>query len=403
MILYNSFSCNYTLTSPVQFQRIFVISLPTRPDHRDALTLASTKLGIDFEFVDAVTGDAYPDKGLPSGAENFHGGARGEWRSQMNIMQRIVKENIASALILEDDNDFDVRIKQQLSDFARASRALTQPLAPQTNATVSSIYDEEEDEMDMRFDALPNTTPPHSSPYGDNWDVLWLGHCGIKRPWNERPPAVIRYNDPTTVSKENQHTMVDSWYNEDLRPKPQHTRLYSFTADGSCTQAYAISLRGAQHYLYEYGVQEPVAPVDMQLRGFCSSEHTEDHHVCVTVQPALFSQYRAAGSSAKDSNIDDHSGEMREKAYSHNLRYSARLNLLKLVDDVPLEDMEDQLPDDYMRDVSEVHQGDNELQEGAELEEDDSPDAQPEEEESTGQTNEDMTQDWTEEEMTQDF
>ena len=360
-----------------------MISLPTRPDHRDALTLASTKLGIDFEFVDAVTGDAYPDKGLPSGAENFHGGARGEWRSQMNIMQRIVKENIASALILEDDNDFDIRIMQQLSDFALASRALTQPLAPKTNATESSVYDEEDGEMDMRFDALPNTIPPHSSPYGDNWDVLWLGHCGIKRPWSERLPAVFRYNDPTTASKENQHTMVDSWYNEDLRPKPQHTRLYSFTADGSCTQAYAISLRGAQHYLYEYGVQEPVAPVDMQLRGFCSSEHTEDHHVCVTVQPALFSQYRGAGSSAKDSNIDDHSGEMREKAYSHNLRYSARLNLLKLVNDKPLEEMEDQLPDDYMEEESEAGLDDNGLQEGAELEEDESSDTRPEEQDSS--------------------
>ena len=409
---------SHGLTFAAQFQKIFVISLPTRPDHRDALTLASTKLGIDFEFIDAVTGDAYPDKGLPSGAENFHGGARGEWRSQMNIMQRIVKENIASALILEDDNDFDVRIKPQLSDFALASRALTQPLVPESNATTSSVYDDEDDnanEMDMRFDALPNTLPPHSSPYGDAWDVLWLGHCGIKRPWTSPFPAVFHYNDLTTVSKENQHTIADSWYNEDLRLKPQHTRLYSFTADGSCTQAYAISLRGAQHYLYEYGVQEPVAPVDMQLRGFCSSEHTEDQHVCVTVQPALFSQYRGKGSSAKDSNIDDHSGEVRDKAYSLNLRLSARLNLLKLVDDRPVEEMEDQFPDDYAVVQEQGQEEDNGLQEGAELEEDYASYEQLEGEEMTGESEkqeeetagdleeEDMSGDWEEEEMSGDL
>jgi GR25 family glycosyltransferase involved in LPS biosynthesis len=405
---------SHELTFATQFQKIFVISLPTRPDHRDALTLASTKLGINFEFVDAVTGDAYPDKGFPSGAEDFHGGARGEWRSQMNIMQRIVKENIASALILEDDNDFDVRIMQQLSDFALASRALTQPLAAESNATTTSghdhdddtYHDEEDDDMNMRFDALPNTLPPLSSPYGDNWDVLWLGHCGIKRPFPSPSPAVVRYNDLTTVSKENQHTIADSWYNDDLRPFPQHTRLYSFTADGSCTQAYAISNRGAQHYLYEYGVQEPVAPVDMQLRGFCSSEHTEDQHVCVTVQPALFSQYRGKGSSAKDSNINDHGGEVREKAFSLNLRLSARLNLLKLVEEKPVEEMEDQFPDEYLVEEEEAEEIDNGLQEGAELEEEEEEesDTQAEEEEMTGSwEDEDTTGDSEEEQTTEEW
>jgi hypothetical protein len=40
---------------------------------------------------------------------------------------RIVSQNITSALILEDDIDWDIRIKPQLTTFARAARLLLQP------------------------------------------------------------------------------------------------------------------------------------------------------------------------------------------------------------------------------------------------------------------------------------
>jgi hypothetical protein len=45
----------------------------------------------------------------------------------MNILQKMVATGMGSALIMEDDTDWDIRIKPQLESFARASRLLLQP------------------------------------------------------------------------------------------------------------------------------------------------------------------------------------------------------------------------------------------------------------------------------------
>ena len=106
----------------------------------------------------------------------------------------------------------------------------------------------------------------------------------------------------------------------------------------------------------------------------------------------------------RDSNIDDHSGEVREKAYSLNLRLSARLNLLKLVEGKKVEEMEDQFPDDYaVVEEEQGQEGDHGLQEGAELEEDYASYEQLEGEEMTGDSEkqeEETTGDLEEEDLT---
>ncbi|KAF2180364.1 glycosyltransferase family 25 protein [Zopfia rhizophila CBS 207.26] len=45
----------------------------------------------------------------------------------MDILQKIVEENITSALILEDDADWDLCIKSQIQGFAKAAQVLVQP------------------------------------------------------------------------------------------------------------------------------------------------------------------------------------------------------------------------------------------------------------------------------------
>ena len=42
---------------------------------------------------------------------------------------RMIEQNITSALILEDDADWDIRIKHQMRAFAKASRLRVQPLS----------------------------------------------------------------------------------------------------------------------------------------------------------------------------------------------------------------------------------------------------------------------------------
>ena len=129
---------------------------------------------------------------------------------------RIVSRNLTSALILEDDVDWDIRLKSQLRTFAEAVRALSQPLSVGSlSAYADSSYPPSkaaEDSLDptlMYVGDLPSTVAPKMSPYGDNWDVLHIGHCGTRSPainvprgWKETANSlprghVVHLNDVT--------------------------------------------------------------------------------------------------------------------------------------------------------------------------------------------------------------
>lgn len=56
---------SHVLTCSNQFEKLFVINLPERTDHRDALALTGALSGLQFEFMEAVHGDTIPDKALP--------------------------------------------------------------------------------------------------------------------------------------------------------------------------------------------------------------------------------------------------------------------------------------------------------------------------------------------------
>ena len=71
----------------------------------------------------------------------------------MNAAASILDNNLSSALIVEDDADWDVSLKSQLTQPALGSRHVL-------NAS---------------------TTEP-VFPYGDGWDMLWLGHCAQDKP-----------------------------------------------------------------------------------------------------------------------------------------------------------------------------------------------------------------------------
>lgn len=36
---------------------------------------------------------------------------------------------------------------------------------------------------DLFFNKLPSTIAPKIFPYGDNWELLWVGHCGMPFPF----------------------------------------------------------------------------------------------------------------------------------------------------------------------------------------------------------------------------
>ena len=62
------------------------------------------------------------------------------WRSHMNAVSAMIEQNLGSALILEDDADWDVRIKTQMRDWALSARQLVQPLKSDAEQFLDPTY-----------------------------------------------------------------------------------------------------------------------------------------------------------------------------------------------------------------------------------------------------------------------
>jgi GR25 family glycosyltransferase involved in LPS biosynthesis len=287
------------------------------------------------EFVDGVLGNDFDHKAMPPiHKDDLSAGVIGCWAAHVKTLQKVVQRNLSSALVIEADSDWDLRFKSQLQELAISTNAL---LEAEKHGVAG----------DMPFHSLPPTVrPPTNSPYGDGWDLLWIGHCEMNM-W-EDGPRVIRSDDPTTVAKQHLWT----WEGEkqgDLEPYSEHTRAVFPTSGGVCTFGYAVSRQGAQKLLYHLSLNDLTDPIDVTMRKFCRGEMAGDapglqsSRKCFGVLPALISTHMGAGDPASRSDINDFHGDFNEKGYTPSIRHSAMLNLRNMVDGG---EIEDQFPDD---------------------------------------------------------
>ena len=211
------------------------------------------------------------------------------------IRSRVVDDGLASALVMEDDADWDVGLKDQLDLFAQGSQFVT------------------------------GVTPgekPHS-PYGDDWDMIWLGHCGSEIKPDDERRFVIR-NDPTVpdgprrVNFAKIPDMTREGYDN-------QTRVVYRTAGGVCLYAYALSYRGARKLLRDQATQSVFKPIDLGIRDWCESNHDIK---CIGVFPQIVDSHKAAGRLSRDSDIGNYSpAEVRQQGYTFNIVKSTRLNV----------------------------------------------------------------------------
>ncbi|OAA53268.1 Glycosyl transferase, family 25 [Cordyceps fumosorosea ARSEF 2679] len=341
--------------STLGFERIFVMGLPDRTDRRDQMVLQAGLSNIAIEFIDSVRGGDINPKAIPAAAEEgekLSPGAYGCWRGHMNALQEIVRRNITSALVLEDDSDWDVRIRSLLIDTALATRALTQPLQGTGRGTparyADPTYPEPSGSVEARefsIDALPATAEPRVSPYGDEWEMLWLGHCGVSWPVlasDDLPfGRVFRYND-TSVPGSGLYSLSNPYLLKDEYPK--HTRAFHHVEDGVCSLGYAVTQKGARGLLRELALRGVSDPLDFQLRHYCKGMKGRRKHKCIAAQPPLFSHHRGVGLVSAGSNIDEHGEGYRSEAKTDMVRWSVALNADKIMDGK--EDYLDGFPDE---------------------------------------------------------
>lgn len=265
-----------------------------------------------------------------------------------------MRENITAALILEDDADWDVRLKGQMQVFAQAAQAFTQP--PPGGLPIADQFQGRRP-PDFPLSQLARKSRPSLTPFGDDWDVLWLGHCGTEFPATGGPGGlpplrVIIADDPTVPPPDHLRPHPFALQDSLAEQYPPHTRVVHASSGTVCTQAYAVSQAGARKLLWQFGLQTLTTGWDLMLRDWCdrlyhhtntpsvSSESSRTSGgmgrgpVCVTVQPPLFSHHYGKG-AASDITAPGGGFVNKQKEMTPYVRVSVRLNMGRLVNGEP--------------------------------------------------------------------
>ena len=215
------------------------------------------------------------------------------------LVFRIVSKRLSTAIIIEDDADWDLNIRSTMEYLALGSQTLLD---------------------------TPEDVPPHS-PYGDGWDLIWFGHCASSTIKGDDRRFIMR-NDPNVPSRQHRTN-----YGEipDMSAYDDNTRIMFFTAGNTCTYSYALSYHGAAKILKYLSIDIFNKPIDYGLREMC--EKKDRGFKCISVFPQIFGEHKPAGANGRDSDIDDRNlTNVRTKGYTHNTVHSTRLNLEHLID-----------------------------------------------------------------------
>ncbi|KAF2866924.1 hypothetical protein BDV95DRAFT_611216 [Massariosphaeria phaeospora] len=337
---------NSIANATLGFQSLLILSLPTRPDRLSSLTLAASTSNLHTTLIAGINGSSIHESAFPPGNHRaLPVGNRGSWRAHLDAVRRVVERNLTTALILEDDADWDVRVRSQLEGFSGAARMLRGLVREEgrhrdDDASSSSSADS------ARLQQATLPLPPHISsnipshaPYGLDWDILWLGHCGAGIPVNS--PVLAQTPDPTVPSP--QHLRASP--NAPLSPLstlyPPQTRLYHRTSHPTlCTLAYAVTQRGARKLLYEFGVREFSKGYDFAVGEWCDGvgkkrgsegkdgdEEDSTQPVCLTVNPPIFSHFFAEKGGSDITGV----GAGGREIGTRYVRASVRENLERLV------------------------------------------------------------------------
>jgi hypothetical protein len=142
------------VNSTLNFQKIFAINLPSRLDRKDTLTLMAAYANLSITIVPGVRSIA--ENSLPP--PRTPGAVRTEeyqvWRAHANIWRKIIEDGLTTALILEDDNDWDLNIKEQIPRIMNALDEIRRP----------PLREEEEGVV-------------RGGREREQWDILYLGTC----------------------------------------------------------------------------------------------------------------------------------------------------------------------------------------------------------------------------------
>jgi hypothetical protein len=264
------------------------------------LQAAASYSGIDLEIpVQPLLTDemihAFQKMGPPDVSHPTGMGEARNWLSMLDLIKYMVAQDLESALILEDDVDWDVAIKSQMRRLSDAVREFTMV--------------EEEDR----------------TPYGKSWDVLWIGRCAEPTKNNTRR---LEYEDPTAPHRD----IYIGWSSQYMDGITLGNRVVQRSQLTFCSFGIAFSRRGAQKVLKFAGKGEDKS-YDLRMQNGCRNKDLS----CLVVNPEIMHHYVPPGEFGHISTVADASGlgsRVEEEEFEHfmgntpNILESARCRTL---------------------------------------------------------------------------
>lgn len=252
----------YTRQSPQEqagnatlgFEKILTVAYSRNSWRTRGLLAAARKTNLDVEVPEQpyVSEEEVTDflTHSPEAYKRERGSAK-VWMVHRDMLKYIVMSGTQTALILEDDADWDVNIHYQMQLLSTAIRNLT------------------------------NASADDRSPYGSKWDVIWLGHSGDQS-FNTATPHV-EYTDPTTFPFQSY-----AWWTKTFLEqynKAGH-RSVQWPIEPTGLIAYAVNVGVAQKILHHLGEGAHQA-IDIEMRYLCQYHILE----CFITNPEIVGMY----------------------------------------------------------------------------------------------------------------
>ncbi|KAI1259558.1 glycosyltransferase family 25 protein [Xylariaceae sp. FL1019] len=236
------------------------INIPVQPQNPPELVEAFRGIRVDGS-------DKHPSEGS----------ARA-WVAHLDLLKFVIAAEYETALILEDDVDWDIRLKSQMQLISDNVRAFT------------------------------DTPDDDTTPFGLDWDVLWLGHCGSLIDDGMIPPP-ISYRDETRCETE----LYSGWSKRFIREKIEEGHRLVQTAGSTtvCTFGYGVTKKSVMKLLDLLGKGAGMA-YDLQLQDLCREKKLR----CLLVNPQVFNHYEPPASEGDQSLV--HAGDRADSTGSEN-------------------------------------------------------------------------------------
>lgn len=289
--------------STLGFGAVYVVSRPDSP-RRHSLRNAAILTSLDITIpIQPIWTDGDVASIQASENSTIDRGSVLAWLGHQNALQTFLRSNDDTALIIEDDVDWDVRLRQ--------------------------------DQIPQTAYAIRELLGSHTTGYYGNtnhWDIIWLGHCGdfFDASQGSALSVIKSYHDSAMPDLENLHPWTRDFMHS-IGASQNKQRLVHKSVSPLCTFAYAITRVAAERVLTELTVFEPARDpehpckaYDVRLLEGCRDEGLR----CVTVNPELFHHASTVSEIARVSNdniskVEEVSQDLVEVP-TNNIRCSAR-------------------------------------------------------------------------------